>query len=614
MTDVIKLLPDSVANQIAAGEVIQRPASAVKELIENAIDAGADHIQLIVKDAGKTLIQLVDNGHGMTETDARLSFERHATSKINQAHDLFSIRTMGFRGEALASIAAISRVELKSRTTDDDVGTEVIVEAARLESQKPCSTPKGTSIAIRNLFFNTPARRNFLKSDNIEKRHILTELQRAAIARPDIAFQYYQNNQLTHQLKKDNLKQRIAGLFGNHYNHRLVPVEEETQILSIDGFVGKPEYAKKKRGEQYFYVNQRFIRSPYLNHAVDMAFEDLIPDDAHPTFFLFLETAPEQIDVNVHPTKTEIKFQDERYVYQIIKSAIKKSLGSYNITPALDFEQETAFDHIPTNRDKPPKPPVIQVNPDFNPFNQGKPAGQGQPPDLTSRVNPKQWEKLYPGDEDTPQTENEQDTTQTLISSDLEDSKQDNGQKKFFQIHNQYILTPVKSGIMIIDQQRAHERVLFEAYTQRLQSGKTSSQQLLFPENIHLTDNDADMLREILEDIRQLGFGIKVSGDNTFVVDAIPADLSGDPVLQDMIEGIIENVQKNQLTLQDDRRTNVMRSMAKRLSIRRGKAMTEEEMSSLADRLFACEMPQHSPAGKPVLQIISLDELSDRFK
>ncbi len=614
MADVIKLLPDAVANQIAAGEVIQRPASAVKELLENAIDAGADNIQLIIKDAGKTLIQVVDNGSGMTETDARLCFERHATSKIKQASDLFNIKTMGFRGEALASMAAIARAELKTRTSEDQIGTEVIVEAAKTLSQDPCTCAKGTSISIKNLFFNTPARRNFLKSDNAEKRHILSELQRVAIAHPEISFQYYQNNQLTHQLNKANLKQRIANLFGSNYNQRLVPVEEKTQIVNISGFIGKPEFAKKTRGEQFFFVNKRFIRSPYLNHAVEKAFDELIPEGAHPTFFIFLETDPEQLDVNVHPTKTEIKFQEDNYIYQIVRTAVKRTLGSYNLSPSLDFEHEPAFDTGPRDKGKPITPPGITINPDYNPFDEDKRGRTSSHQNLKSRANPSQWESLFPGEADIPEHKEGEEKKQFIISPDWKEGKKEVNGQRFYQLHNRYIITPVKSGMMVIDQQRAHERVLFEKFSRTLHDHKTVSQQLLFPENISLNEHDTEILKEILDPIRSLGFGINPLGKHTFVVDAIPADLEEEHALQDVVEGIIENFQKNQLTLKHDVRSNVLRAMAKRLSIKHDKALSEDEMASITNSLFACELPQHTPAGKPVLQIITNEELSERFK
>ncbi len=611
MSDVIKLLPDAVANQIAAGEVIQRPSSAVKELMENAIDAGATQIKLIIKDAGKTLIQVVDNGYGMSETDARLCFERHATSKINQASDLFSIRTMGFRGEALASIAAISRVELKTRTSEDSMGTELVIEGSVTESQQPCQCPKGTNISVKNLFFNTPARRNFLKSENVEKSHIISEFMRIAIANPATGMMMYQNGQLTHQLEPGPLKQRIVNLFGNHYNQRLVPVEEKTEIVNINGFVVKPEFAKKKRGEQFFFVNNRFIRSPYLNHAIEQAYQELIPEDMFPSFFIFLELDPEQIDVNVHPTKTEIKFQDERYIYQILKTTVKRSLGRYNITPTLDFERETAFDHLSTTKGQAVKPPSIHINPDYNPFS-SDPKGAASSRNLTGRANPAQWEKLYPEQNDMPAPSGH--GKQATISSDWDDLQEQDGKKQFLQLHSRYILAPVKSGLMIIDQQRAHERILFERFLFMLENRKATSQQLLFPENIHLPESDIELLREMMEKVKAIGFEISEFGKNTFVVNAIPADITENESLQDVIEGIIENYKKNKIELRLDVQTNVARSMAKKLAIRHGKTLTQEEMLALTNSLFACSMPNQSPAGKPTVTIVGEDELSGKFK
>ncbi len=615
MSDVIRLLPDSVANQIAAGEVIQRPSSAAKELLENAIDAGADSIQLIIKDAGKTLIQVTDNGTGMSDTDARLCFERHATSKIQQASDLFSIRTMGFRGEALASMAAIARVEIKTKTADQEIGSGVVVEGAKLLTQEPCQCKKGTSVSVKNLFYNTPARRNFLKSDNVERRHIMQEFYRVAIARPDIAFDLYCNGQLTHQLGKGKLIQRIANLLGNKYKQQLVPVEENTQIVNIKGYIGKPEFAKKTRGEQYLFVNQRYIRSPYLNHAIENGFDSLIPEDTYVSFFLFLETDPETIDVNVHPTKTEIKFQDEKYIYQIIKTAVKHALGSYTRTPGFIFDREQAFDDPSPAGDKPVKPPSVMVNPDFNPFNTGYGGQASQQRDLRNKTNPKQWEQLFPSDQDISRFHEEKGNRQYLISTDWDEkNKEDNGQKKFFQLHNRYILIPVKSGLMVIDQQRAHERVLYDKFKRNRENNNSASQQLLFPENITLTENKADILKEILDDIKTLGFGIHMMGKTTFVIDAVPAVMAEEHGLQDIIEGIVDNVQINQAELKQDLQTNVLRSMAKRLAIRHGKALSEEEMAAIAHKLFACDLPQYTPSGKPVLQIITNEELYDRFK
>ncbi len=614
MDDLIKLLPDSVANQIAAGEVIQRPASAVKELMENAIDAGATHLTLIVKDAGKTLIQLVDNGQGMTETDARLCFERHATSKINKASDLFSIRTMGFRGEALASIAAISRVELKTRTADDQIGTEVIVEGSVTESQQPCQCPAGTSISIKNLFFNTPARRNFLKSDQVEKGHIYNEFVRIALSYPDVSFVFYQNNMLTHQLEKNNLKQRIVSIFGNQYQQRLVPVDEQTEIITVHGYVLKPEFAKKRKSEQFFFVNNRYIRSPYLGHAVEQAYQDLIAEDMYPSFFLFLETDPAQIDVNVHPTKTEIKFQDERYVYQIIKSSVKRSLGKFNITPTLDFERETAFDDLNIDKNKPVQPPSIHINPGYNPFKSEQP-GTSHHMGLTSRIKPEHWDRFFPDKEDLPQHASKQQSMPYASGGTDWDNRNISGlPKKFLHVQNSYIVVAVKSGLMVVDQQKAHERILFERFTLMIENKTASSQQLLFPENIVLLNHDADLLKEILPYIQTLGFDICEVGKGTFVVNAVPVDCHDKGALQHIVEGIVEQYREFDTKLKVDAQTNIARSMAKRLSLKHGKPLVEEEMSALVDALFACQMPYQSPAGKPTVVILGMEELSLKFK
>lgn len=610
MTDVIKLLPDSVANQIAAGEVIQRPASAVKELLENAIDAGATQVKLIIKDAGKTLVQVVDNGRGMSQTDARLCFERHATSKIAVASDLFAIRTMGFRGEALASIAAIARVELKTRTSDDAVGTEVIIEGSVTESQHPCQCPVGTSISVKNLFYNTPARRNFLKSEQIEKGHIFSELIRIALARPEVAFHYYQNNQLTAKYDKGNLKQRIVSIFGNSYQQKLVPVDEKTDILQITGFVCKPEFAKKKRGEQYFFVNHRFIRSPYLNHAVEHAFQELIPDDMFPSFFLFIETDPEQIDVNVHPTKTEVKFQDERYTYQVIKSSVKRSLGKFNVSPTLDFDRETAFDGLVIDKDKAVMPPSITIDPDYNPFGneKGQRAYQGN---LTSRINPQQWERLFP--EKREFTDFDDQAKQKMPDNRLDDDRMILA-RKFIHLHNRFILVPVKSGLMVIDHQRAHERILFERFMAFLERKEGPSQQLLFPESVILMEQDALLLKEVIPVMKTTGFDISEAGKGTFIVTAIPADLQGQGSMQDVIDGIVENMQMNKSDIKIDMKTNLARSMARRMATKHGFSLGEQEMMALTESLFSCEMPYQSPTGKPVVVVLDTDELASKFK
>ncbi len=618
MSDIIKLLPDSVANQIAAGEVVQRPASVVKELLENSIDAGATDIKLIVKDAGRTLIQVTDNGKGMSETDARMCFERHATSKITSAQDLFALRTMGFRGEALASIASVARVELKTRTREATLASELIMEGSKLEIQQQCQAPTGTTIAVKNLFFNTPARRNFLKTDNVEKTHIFNEFLRLALANPEVTFSYYHNNQLSTQATTGNLGSRILHLFGNHYKPRLIPVEEETQIVSIQGYILKPEYAKKSKSEQYIFVNGRFIRSPYLNHAIENGFEELIPSNLYPSFFLFLEIDPAQIDVNVHPTKTEIKFQDEKLIYQIIKSAVKRSLGKFNIVPSLDFERETAFDNFHFDKTKTVAPPTIDVDPEYNPFNQTpkSPAGKN----LTSRSNPGQWDKVYPtagqpvSQSDLMDRQIPEQPFQTIISPDWDQQQSVPQTKKFMQLHGRYILTTIKSGLMVIDQQRAHERILFEKHIRLLANRKSSSQTLLFPEQIKLLETDVMLLNEIRSEISTLGFDISDFGNNSFMINAVPADIPENENLQQMLESILENFKKNSADIKLDTQINLARSLAKSLAIKPGKPMNPEEMNALTDELFSCEMPYQTPSGKPTLHMLGLEEIGEKFK
>lgn len=621
MSDIIKLLPDSVANQIAAGEVVQRPASVVKELLENSIDAGATDIKLIIKDAGRTLVQVTDNGCGMSETDARMCFERHATSKISDAQDLFALRTMGFRGEALASIASVARVEMKTRKQDDALGTEIIMEGSRLELQQACQCAKGTSIAVKNLFFNTPARRNFLKSDNVEKNHIYNEFIRVALAHPDIAFSYYSNNQLQTQTDAGNLNQRIVQLFGNNYKARLIPLDESTEIVKIGGFVLKPEHARKTRGEQYFFVNHRFIKSAYLNHAVEYAFAELIPDDAYPSFFIFLEIEPGQIDVNVHPTKTEIKFQDEKFIYQILRAAVKRSLGRFNIVPALDFERETAFDDVIFDKSKPVSAPVIQVDPAYNPFASATATRTSAGRNLNERANLQQWEKLFTPHSSPPQAEQKElfeqtpQQEQTVISADWGDPVPQMAQgKKFLHLHGRYILSSVKSGMMLIDQQRAHERILFEKHLRLLESQKRASQTLLYPEQIRLLENDVQLLNDIRDEIVALGFEISDVGKSSFIISAIPADLPENENLQKLMESILENFKKNSADIKLETRTNLARSLAKSLSVKYGKTMSEEEMNALADSLFSCQMPYQTPSGKPVIAMVSLEEIAAKFR
>jgi DNA mismatch repair protein MutL len=617
MPDIIQLLPDAVANQIAAGEVVQRPASAVKELIENAIDAGADKIQLILKDAGKSLIQVIDNGCGMSLTDARMCFERHATSKIRKAEDLFAIRTMGFRGEAMASIAAIAQVELKTRRHEDELGTCIIIEGSEVISQEACSANTGSSISIKNLFYNTPARRNFLKSNPVEMRHIIDEFQRVALANPQVFLTMHHDGQEVYHLPASAMKQRIVHLFGNNYNQRLVPVEEETTIINLRGFVGKPEFARKTRGEQFFFVNNRFIKDAYLNHAVLTAFQELLPDETFPLYVLFIDIDPAKIDINVHPTKTEIKYQDEKSIYAIIRSAVKRSLGKYNITPTLDFDQENSIGHLITQ-----KPfeeivqPTIAFNPDFNPFAAEKKSSEREIPFLRDSNNhhtaiPRNWDTLYEisKKEETLQHQIHEEKSIPVNEQDITKSSE----KQFFQVHNRFILSQIKSGFMLINQQAAHERILYERFLQQLQNHSGVSQQSLFPQSVTLNSSDFELLKELLPDIRALGFDIREFGRNTVVVEGIPADINNANE-HELLEQLLEGFKNNLSILKLDKRDNLARSLARNAALKAGVKLSMEEMNQLVDQLFACQMPNLALNGKPVISTFTLNELAERFE
>ena len=619
MADVIQLLPDAIANQIAAGEVIQRPASVVKELVENAIDAGSNNIQVIIKDAGKTLIQVIDNGCGMSETDARLSFERHATSKIRMAKDLFAIRTMGFRGEALASIAAVAQVEMRTRQAQSEVGTRLLVEGSECKLQEPCTSPPGTSFSVKNLFYNVPARRNFLKSNPVEMRHIIDEFQRIAIAHPDVFFSLHHNQSELFHLTPGNLRQRMVAILGNNANPKLVPVNEETDILKISGFVGKPEFAKKTRGDQWLYVNQRFIKSGYLNHAVAGAYEDLLPADSFPMYVLLIEIDPARIDINVHPTKQEIKFDDDRLVYNYLKVAVRHALGQHNVTPTLDFDQDPGLHHM-TSQAYRPFPQQQEHNASTAPATR---SGSGVPnyttPEKRAASNLQHWEKLFevalPQEEETAQAP----TSVTIESkwSDaptLDDNQQSfsREQKEPYQVHGTFIISQIKSGFLLIDQQAAHERILFEQYMQTLERQKAVTQKALFPRNVHLSPADAALLREILPEIQDLGFEISEFGSNTFIIGGIPADWKGSVNEEAVIELLLEQYKAN-LELKLPARENIARSMARSAAIKRGQLLTGVEMRTLIDQLFACEVPFASPAGRPCFLTFELDELLRRF-
>lgn len=599
MSDLIQLLPDHVANQIAAGEVIQRPSSAVKELIENAIDAGASNIKLIIKDAGRTLIQVVDNGSGMSDTDARMSLERHATSKIKKADDLFSIRTMGFRGEAMASMAAISHLEIKTKLHSNDLGTKILIEGSELKSQESCATNNGTSISIKNLFFNVPARRNFLKSDNVELKHIIDEFQRMALAHPDCAMSFFQNDKEVFNLPSSSLKQRIVGIFGNKYNEKLVPVKEETSLVAVNGFVGKPEFSRKTRGEQFFFVNQRFIKSGYLHHAVANAFQELIPEKHHPSYFLFFDIDPKFIDVNIHPTKTEIKFEDEKSIYAIVRSCVKRALGVHNIVPSLDFEKDPAFDNIPTSKKVNLKEPSIKVDSSYNPFEQKTKSDNTYSP--TPKVKTENWEQLF---EELPTPSN--NTTEVLEKSWSENTEETD--KTIFQLNKQYIVSSIKSGLMIIHQQRAHERILYEYYL-KMQHNEGPSQQLLFPKTIELAPSDIEIVKTISDELLNMGFRFDYLNKNSIVVLGTPTDVEMDN-LDKVIEELVEQF-KNESSI--EKHDNLSRSLAKSMSIQSGRKLNQEEMRSIIDNLFACQIPNTTAKGKPTLITLTLEELVKKF-
>ncbi len=616
MSDIIQLLPDSVANQIAAGEVVQRPASAVKELLENAIDAGADKIQLVVKDAGKALIQVIDNGCGMSITDARMCFERHATSKVRKAEDLFAIRTMGFRGEAMASIAAIAQVELKTKRHEDEVGTLVQIEGYNFIKQEPVATPNGTSISVKNLFYNTPARRNFLKSNPTEMRYIIDEFQRVALAKPHIAFSLHHDGSEIYRLPAASIKQRIVHLLGNNYNERLIPVEEETSIINLKGYIGKPEFAKKTRGEQFFFVNNRFIKDGYLNHAVNKAYQELLPDDNFPLYVLFIDIDPANIDVNVHPTKTEIKFIDEKSIYAILHSAIKRSLGRFNITPTLDFEQETAFSRmISTKAPEDIVPPSISFNPDFNPFGPPKTNSSAIPKDsaFSKTYTPKKeaeqnWQSLY-------QINNFEQSQQTAIDIDDQDDEAfDVPSKQYMQVHNRFIVSQIKSGVMIVDQQAAHERILYERFLMHLENKRGASQQSLFPQTVVLSAGDYELAKSLLEDIKNLGFDVREFGKNTLIIEGVPADLGSTNVNEtELFEHLIEGFKNSQQELKLSKREALARSMARNSAIKAGTALSQQEMNTLIEELFACKMPNTGVSGKATIQTLTLAELAAKF-
>jgi len=612
--DLINILPDSVANQIAAGEVVDRPASAVKELLENAMDAGASKIQLIVKDAGRSLIQVIDNGCGMSDSDARICFERHATSKIHKADDLFAIHTMGFRGEALASIAAIAQVELKTKMHENELGTQVIIEGSDIKEQNTCSCPNGTSIAVKNLFYNVPARRNFLKKDSIELSHIEEIFKRVALINYGTDYAFYNNGKLLYDLHAGNFAERISQLFGNNYRERLYPIDETTDIVTVHGYVSKPEFARKSRGEQYIFVNHRFIKHPALSAAIEKAYADVIPEKYYPSYFLHLEVDPSRIDINIHPTKTEVKFIDEHALFAILRAATKKALGQFSLGNELQFNPIEEVDFAPAPKDYIPQTPKVNYNPDYNPFTnpvpRSTPAGGGYSrPDYES-IRPKssKWTSFFDLDdkksEETPcvpsPTPGEQE------SQLMEGMGQNVSESPCMQVQARYIISALPSGLLIVDQQAAHERVIFERLSNQRQHA--AAQQLLFPVNCQFSPADADLFNELIPDLKEHGFEIGSIGQTTFVVTATPPDIS-DGELQQLFDQIIVEYKGSMIQKFNDRRVCLCRSLARQMAVKGGTVLQQAEMQQLIADLFCCQVPGVSPSGKKTMAVVEPGEM-----
>jgi DNA mismatch repair protein MutL len=636
MSNLIKILPDHIANQIAAGEVVQRPASVVKELLENAIDAGAKSIKLIIKDAGKTLIQVIDDGKGMNETDARMCFERHATSKIDVTEDIFQIKTMGFRGEALASIAAVARVELKTKQANQELGTSIIIESSHVSVQEPCQTTIGTSISVKNLFYNIPVRRNFLKADNVELRHIIDEFQQIALAHPELFFSLHHNAEKLFHLPASNLRQRVVAVFGQKYNEILIPIKEDTDIIKVYGFVGKPEFVKKNRGEQFFFVNNRFIKNSYLNHAIMQAYTDIIPEKTYPLYIIFFELDPSKIDINVHPTKQEIKFEDEKLVYNFLKVSVRHALAQFSLYPAFEFDQEPSLSvhldnsiSIEYTQDSEIIESKISGSNDTA-FFESKIGSvkSGSNTDFGGKIyrevdqrdssNLKNWEKLYNGFKRTDDNDIVDSSENNFFEfesklSNIDSVSEDNYTgSSLIQLPNGFILYAQKSGIMIIDPSAAHQRILYEKYLNSFNKKTLLPQQQLFPKTINLSSRDANLLLEILPELNLLGIEIGDFGNNTFVVNALPMEMS-DENIQKIIEDLLEQYQLG-IALKLDIYQNLARALSVQHSLKVGKKLSILEMQKIIDDLFATEVPYSSPVGKKTIVKFDLQEIYQKFE
>lgn len=617
MADIIQLLPDSVANQIAAGEVIQRPASVVKELVENAIDAGATQIKVNIKDAGRTLIQIIDNGCGMSDTDARMAFERHATSKIRSANDIFAIRTMGFRGEALASIAAIAEVELRTKEHDQDLGTFIHISGSSIITQEPVRCDNGTNFQIKNLFFNVPARRKFLKSNPAELKHIINEIQRIALANPEISISLHHNGSAIHELSGSNKRVRIVSLFGKNINQNLIPIDTETSLVKLTGFIGQPKHARKTFGEQFLFVNKRFMKHPFFHKAIVQAYEKILPPDAIPSYFIYFDLNPADIDVNIHPTKTEIKFENESAIWQILQASVREALGKFNIVPSIDFDQAGSVDiPMPLHHFDEVSMPEIKVNPNYNPFDSPTPqknysgTGSSYPSKSpTERSNTGHWQSLYKGLEPDLSMQAEQPVDEP-VQFRIEEQQT---VKSSVQFKNKYILTPVKSGLMVIDQKRAHERILYERLMQVLENHEVASQQQLFPETFELNASDATLLTSILPDLRALGFDIRDFGKNSFIINGTPGVLNTSSPIE-IIESLLEEYKNSPGNLQEKARETVAISLAQASAIPYGHTLKPGEINELIDNLFACQTPNFSPKGKKILSIMPLEDFEKLLK
>ena len=622
MSDIIRLLPDSVANQIAAGEVIQRPASVIKELVENAVDAGAKHIDVLVTDAGKTSIQVIDDGKGMSETDARLAFERHATSKIREAADLFALRTMGFRGEALASIAAVAQVELRTCQEGEDLGTSLCIAGSKVESQETVACPKGSNFQVKNLFFNVPARRKFLKSNQTELSNILTEFERIALVNPEVSFTLHHNGTEMLNLPAIQLKQRIMGVFGKKINQELLSVEVDTTMIRISGFVGRPETSRKKGARQYFFVNGRYMRHPYFHKAVMDAYEQLVPTGEQVSYFLYFEVDPANIDVNIHPTKTEIKFENEQAIWQILSAAIKESLGKFNAVPSIDFDTEgmpdiPAFEHSPYSGVQMPK---TNYNPEYNPFD------TTPSPSSYSRQDTRGWDKLYEGleqvtsplsfafpDENDYWTEQPVESSTGTLYAQTEESNAVETSSQHYQYKGRFILTSVKSGLMVIDQQRAHIRILYDRYLTQIASRQGASQGMLFPDIVQFSASEIPVLESIMEDLSYLGFELTDLGGGSYAINGVPAGIEGlrpTELVQNMVHTALEKGCK----VKEEVQSMLALSLAKAASIVTGQVLSNEEMNNLVDNLLTSSSPNYTPDGKTALVVLKEDEIEKLFK